>query len=194
MKLKDIKKMMGTIVDADWVIKADNILEATGMDVPESFDSAENWPDCADNINKVRDQANCGSCWAFGTTDALNNRRCIAGESDASELLSEADTCACCGFLSCFSMGCNGGQVGTPWNWFKNTGVVTGGDFGASGFCYDYTMPQCAHHIDPTPERPDCSEIKQVDPVCGSTCPDDSSITYSSDKKKAASSYGLGSV
>jgi cathepsin B len=45
-------------------------------------------------------------------------------------------------------MGCNGGQIGTPWKWFKSTGVVTGGDFGDKDTCYPYTMPFCAHHVE----------------------------------------------
>jgi len=33
-------------------------------------------------------------------------------------------------------MGCNGGQIGTPWSWFSSTGVVTGGDYGDKTTCY----------------------------------------------------------
>lgn len=82
-------------------------------------------------INDIRDQSNCGSCWAFGTTEAFNDRRCI--KTGDLTLLSSLDTAGCCGFLNCFSMGCNGGQVGTPWKWFENTGVVTGGDYSDNG-------------------------------------------------------------
>merc|ERR1719331_3731757 len=34
--------------------------------VPASFDSATNWPHCAKMIGDIRDQSNCGCCWAFG--------------------------------------------------------------------------------------------------------------------------------
>lgn len=56
-------------------------------------------------------------------------------------------------------MGCNGGQVGTPWNWFDRTGVVSGGDFGDSKFCYPYTMEKCAHHVSGTGLK-ECSDVK----------------------------------
>ena len=92
----------------------------------------------------------CGSCWAHGTTEALNDRACIKSGGSMTTLYSVADTTACCGAVSCQSFGCNGGQVGTPWRWFESKGVVTGGDFGDGDLCYDYTMPQCAHHVDPT--------------------------------------------
>ena len=92
-------------------------------------------------IGHARDQSNCGSCWAHGTTEAYNDRLCIKTNGQTKAALSTADTTGCCGFLECLSMGCNGGQIGTPWTWFKNHGVVTGGDFGDDSTCYPYTMP-----------------------------------------------------
>ena len=58
-------------------------------------------------------------------------------------------------------MGCNGGQVGTPWKWFKNKGVVTGGDFGTSNTCFNYTMEQCAHHVT-SATLPSCDDVKKL--------------------------------
>lgn len=90
-------------------------------------------------------------------------------------------------------MGCNGGQVGTPWKWFEKKGVVTGGDFGDNKLCYDYTMAQCAHHVD-SQTLPLCDDIKQVQPTCDSSCPSNTDITYSDDKNHASSSYGISSI
>lgn len=90
-------------------------------------------------------------------------------------------------------MGCNGGQVGSPWNWFEKKGVVTGGDFGDGKLCYDYTMEQCAHHV--TSTMPSCDDVKQVAPTCDKNeCQTNSSIDYKSDKKHATSSYSVKSV
>lgn len=147
---KEVKAIMGAIVDPEWVIMLPEKLNTVAVDVPESFDARVQWPECESVINHVRDQANCGSCWAHGTTEALNDRACIKSGGSMTTLYSVADTTACCGALSCQSFGCNGGQVGTPWRWFESKGVVTGGDFGDGELCYDYTMPQCAHHVDPT--------------------------------------------
>ena len=118
---------------------------------------------------------------------------CIATGGAFQTLLSVADTTGCCNGTECFSFGCNGGQVATPWAWFKRTGVVTGGDYGNGELCFDYTMPQCAHHV--TVEGlPGCDTISTVDPVCKSTCQTNASIDYASDKVKGASSYGISGV
>lgn len=139
---------MGTIVDPDWTIKAKReVPETANISVPDSFDAREQCSDCKDVIGHVRDQSDCGSCWAFGTTEAFNDRKCIATKGSFQTLLSTADTTGCCGFFNCSSMGCNGGQVGTPWDWFIDTGVVSGGQYGNEEWCYAYTMPECAHHV-----------------------------------------------
>ena len=107
--LKEIKSLMGTIVDPEWAINLHEKRHNITNDLPESFDARTNWPECESVINHVRDQANCGSCWAHGTTEALNDRLCIASGGAFTTLLSVADTTGCCGALQCSSFGCNGG-------------------------------------------------------------------------------------
>jgi len=107
MTLNQIKKMMGTIVDPLWTYKAEKKSYKLRANLPETFDARTAWPQCASVINHVRDQSNCGSCWAHGTTEAFNDRHCV--KTGETVLFSTADTTACCGFLSCLSMGCNGG-------------------------------------------------------------------------------------
>jgi len=113
---KEFKNSLGTIVDPDWRITLDEkMFTAISADLPTTFDGSTNWPECASVIRNIRDQANCGSCWAHGTTEALNDRKCISSGGADTTFLSVADTTACCNGSKCFSFGCNGGQVGTPW-------------------------------------------------------------------------------
>jgi len=162
MSRKEIKRMMGTVVDPDWVVRAPEVMQATNATIPTDFNAANNWPDCASLITWSRDQSNCGSCWAHGTTEAFNDRWCIATGGQLQKF-SVADTAGCCDGTKCLSYDCNGGQVATPWRWFKNNGVVTGGGYGDSTYCYAYTMPECAHHVESATLQP-CDQITTVAP------------------------------
>lgn len=44
-------------------------------EIPEQFDAREAWPNCP-TIREIRDQGSCGSCWAFGATEAMSDRVC----------------------------------------------------------------------------------------------------------------------
>jgi len=132
----------------DAVAKGDVQLFAAeeNLAVPESFDSETNWPKCAKIIGDIRDQSNCGCCWAFAGAEAASDRMCIASDAKLVVPLSAQDIC----FNSNFD-GCDGGQISTPWNYIKRSGVVSGGQnkgdgpFG-SGFCSAFSLPHCHHH------------------------------------------------
>jgi len=139
--------------------------------IPDSFDSAENWPQCAKMINDIRDQSNCGCCWAFAGAEAASDRMCIATNASMMVPLSAQDVCFNGGGM--MSMGCNGGQITSPWSYLKKGGLfggkgaVSGGQYQGSGpfgkgFCSDFTLPHCHHHgpqgSDPYPAegKPGC--------------------------------------
>merc|ERR1719313_422515 len=113
-----------------------------GSDIPTDFDSETNWPQCAKIIGDIRDQSNCGCCWAFAGAEAASDRMCISTNATIMYPLSAEDVCFCGSGL--FSQGCNGGQISTPWNYIKRTGAVTGGQYQGSGpfgagLCYDFS-------------------------------------------------------
>jgi len=125
---------------------------------PESFDSETNWPQCAKVIGDIRDQSNCGCCWAFAGSEAASDRMCIATNATLLMPLSAQDVC----FNSNFD-GCDGGQIDTPWSYIKRTGAVTGSQqqpddgktdpFAGMGFCSSFSLPHCHHH-GPTGQDP----------------------------------------
>ncbi len=197
--LMDVKPLCGTILKTDKRFKplpekSGSNFENVAANIPDSFDSRDQWGDKCPSINTIRDQSSCGSCWAFGSTEAFNDRRCI--KTGDATLLSPEDTAACCGFLECFSQGCNGGQPGQAWNWFSKTGVVTGGDYGESDgkTCLPYSLKPCAHHVTSSKYEP-CPTQEYPTPKCSKSCSDSNYPTqYSDDKKKASSAYSVSGV
>ena len=139
--------------------------------LPTSFDARTAHSNCT-VISKVRDQSSCGSCWAFGSTESFEDRRCIATGKDVE--FSTEDTASCCRSFACgFSMGCNGGQPSAALQWMAKTGVVTGGDYpdiGSGSSCRPYTLKPCAHHVPATPKYAKCPTSEYPTPKCAASC------------------------
>jgi len=195
----DVKKLLGTILPGEegyFEPPMEKRLFASTGAIPDSFDVREAWPQCAGITGRVRDQSDCGSCWAFGSTEAFNDRNCIAN-GDTTTVFSPEDTVSCCSGVSCaFSMGCNGGQPSGAWGWFTKTGVSSGLDYadvGKGTSCKPYSMQSCAHHTTPPPGMVDCATLDEYStPKCTSTCNEQAYGTaYKSDKHFAKSSYSV---
>jgi len=170
-------------VNGDWVAEveravasgeAERFISTSDAPVPEAFDSETNWPSCAKTIGDIRDQSNCGCCWAFAGAEAASDRMCIATGGKMLMPLAAQDVCFCASFD-----GCGGGQITTPWTFIKSKGSVTGGQYESSGpfgagYCSDFTLPHCHHHgpvgNDPYPSEgaPGCAS--QSSPKCPRTC------------------------
>lgn len=84
-------------------------------DLPSHFDSREKWGKA---IHPIRDQAHCGSCWAFGATEALSDRFAING---IDVILSPQDMVSC----NKANHGCEGGNLVLAWTYLGLTGAVT---------------------------------------------------------------------
>ena len=95
-----------------------------GFELPENFDSREAWPNCP-SIGEIRDQGSCGSCWAFGASEAITDRTCIHSHGAFQADLSSEDLLSCCGFVC--GNGCNGGFPQAAWEYWVQNGLVTGG-------------------------------------------------------------------
>jgi len=163
----------------------------TNVAIPDSFDSETNWPQCAKIIGDIRDQSNCGCCWAFAGAEAGSDRMCIATNASMMVPLSAQDVCFNGGGF--MSMGCNGGQITSPWSYMKKgglfggKGVVSGGQYQGSGpfgkgFCSDFSLPHCHHHgpqgSDPYPAegKPGCP--KESSPSKYSKCDSDAKAPH----------------
>ena len=188
--LEDFKTMCGT-----WMPGHENYVDANlpayPVDENAAFADSLDWrvkaPQCT-VISKIRDQSACGSCWAFGSTETFEDRRCIATGKDVE--FSSLDTAGCCKGAFCgFSAGCGGGQPSAALKWMDTTGVVTGEDFydvGDGKSCKPYTLQPCAHHVPATSKYPVCPSAEYA-VKCDKTCSETGySTSYANDKVKGA--------
>eukprot|EP00451_Oxyrrhis_marina_P054662 CAMPEP_0204506352 /NCGR_PEP_ID=MMETSP0471-20130131/109203_1 /ASSEMBLY_ACC=CAM_ASM_000602 /TAXON_ID=2969 /ORGANISM="Oxyrrhis marina" /LENGTH=548 /DNA_ID=CAMNT_0051511349 /DNA_START=66 /DNA_END=1713 /DNA_ORIENTATION=- len=188
--VEEAKKHLGAFLPGHELHQAPAVKEIeVNAEIPSDFDSRTQWPKCG-GMAHVRDQSSCGSCWAFGSTDSFQDRACVATGKDVR--YSPEDTAFC----SDAGMGCNGGN--SAWDWFKGTGVVTGGDFfdiGKGDTCLPYSLKACAHHIPPSTKYPACPSSEYPSPRCARQCSETSySGSYSSDKVRASDAYSVRGV
>lgn len=144
---EQIQGMLGTKIDIERDMKAaeemgifDYNLEALES-VPANFDSREQWDFCPFNI---KDQGQCGSCWAFGAVEALEDRICIQSKGEFQADLSEQHLVSC----DYVGFGCSGGWPVSAFGYLSIFGVPTeecqpyhsgesGSGWGCSGKCED---------------------------------------------------------
>merc|ERR1719171_2220050 len=155
------------------------------MAIPEEFDSEKQWPQCAKTIGDIRDQSNCGCCWAFAGAEAASDRMCIATNASLMYPLSAQDVC-----FNANPDGCNGGMIDTPWSYIKRHGAVTGGQYHGSGpfgagLCSSFSLPHCHHH-GPQGEDPYPAEGK---PGCPSASSPEGPKTCDADAKAPHDKY-----
>jgi cathepsin B len=109
-----------------------------GSDVvatPDTFDARTQWPNF---VHAIRDQQQCGSCWAFGATEAFSDRFAIASNGKINVVLSPEDLVSC----DTNDYGCNGGYMDMAWEYLNDHGAVSDSCFpyqAGSGFA-----PACA--------------------------------------------------
>jgi len=132
---------------------------------PASFNAIDKWPQCASIIGLIQDQSACGSCWAVSTTSAMSDRLCIASNGVIKKSISALDLMACCS--SC-GYGCNGGWPDEAWNYFVETGIVTGNNYTNGGGCKPYPIPPC--WIDSTTKKAKCPKEPTKDYKCEKKC------------------------
>ncbi|KAA6391126.1 MAG: putative cathepsin B5 cysteine protease [Streblomastix strix] len=85
-------------------------------DIPEEFDSREVF---GSSILSVRNQENCGSCWAFSISEVVGDQLGVLGCSRG--LMSPQDSVSC----DTVDQGCNGGEMDSAWQWLVDNGLAT---------------------------------------------------------------------
>jgi cathepsin B len=160
--LSQIKGLMGVKRSAKAPkLPIRKVAEVSG--VPTSFDSRSQWGSICPSVSEIRDQAACGSCWAFGAVEAMTDRTCIASNGASTPHLSAEDMLSCC--TECGD-GCDGGDPAQAWQYWVDSGVVTGGNYDSNEGCLPYQIPGCDHHVNGS--LPPCGSIVPTPP-----CPDE---------------------
>jgi len=186
MTVEQVKAWLGVLPDSASKWAELGLLDELNIAVPPpaSFDARTAWPDCT-SIGEIRDQAACGSCWAFGAVEAMTDRHCIASKGAQKPHLSAEDMNSCCG--SC-GMGCEGGYPSAAWQYWVSQGVVTGGNYNQGG-CYPYSIKNCDHHT--TGKYGPCGDIVPT-PSCTKQCKD--GAQWAGAKKFGSRAFGVSGV
>jgi len=185
-----VRKLCGVLPGGPELPEREFTEEELNMEIPDEFDARKAWPNCK-SLTELRDQSSCGSCWAMGGIAAATDRLCIQTNGTNMDRLSAEDLVGCC--RTC-GMGCNGGYPSAVWQWFKGTGVVTGGEYNDFSWCSSYSLAKCDHHC--TGKYGPCPSSEYPTPACPRKC--DSKSTYSvkfdQDKHKFKSAYSVRGV
>lgn len=87
-------------------------------ELPANFNSKDKWVGC---IHPIRNQLNCGACWAFASTDVLSDRLCIKSKRAINVVLSVQDPIDC----DTNELGCDGGYLEKTWQYLINKGTLS---------------------------------------------------------------------
>jgi len=189
MTIAEAKKLMGVLPGGPKLpVEEPNLTPEQLAAIPTDFDARKQWGKICPSTAEVRDQANCGSCWAFGAVSAMTDRICIASNGTKQVHISAEDMNSCCD--SC-GFGCDGGYPGAAWQYWQDSGVVDGSNYkGSPSLCYPYSIPNCDHHLNTTGKYGPCPPIQDT-PDCTSKCVDGGD--WNSRKNKASKVYSPGS-
>ena len=137
---RDYRPLLGNLMDVPSQLPEKKFSNKK-LNLPENFDARDEYPNC-ESIKEVRDQANCGACWAFGAVEAMSDRICIHSGQTLQTRVSAQNVITCCS--NCGS-GCVGGVSSYVWNFWETSGIPTGGLYGDTTTCQPYFLPPCDH-------------------------------------------------
>jgi len=118
--------LMGVYPPAPWQKRLRTLKSLPKGPIPSQFDPREAWPLC-ESIKEVRDQSNCGSCWAHSVVETITDRICIHSQQKDQTRISAEDLMTCCD--DCGN-GCHGGWPYSAFEYWQDEGIVSGNFYG----------------------------------------------------------------
>jgi len=98
--------------------KATNIHQASNAALPASVD----WTTVANVVTPVKDQGQCGSCWSFSTTGALEGAVGIKYPGQLPTTGYSEQQLVDCDYGILKNLGCNGGLMDKAFSWIQGQG------------------------------------------------------------------------
>uniref|UniRef100_A0A2A4J6I6 Peptidase C1A papain C-terminal domain-containing protein n=1 Tax=Heliothis virescens TaxID=7102 RepID=A0A2A4J6I6_HELVI len=153
--------------------------------LPEAFDPREKWPHCP-SLNEIKDQGACSSCWAVAAAEVMTDRYCIFTNGKSKFQFSAHDLLSCC--PDC-GKGCHGGIPTKAWEYWRDYGIVSGGNYHSGEGCRPYEIPPCEHNV--PGDLPPCGP-KVTTPECIKACVSSyNNKSYPLDKRHGRTVYTL---
>jgi len=155
--------------------------------LPKSFDGRVKWGKKCPSVLHISDQSACGACYAFGSTEAMQDRICIKSNGKKQVRLSAIDLVSC----DKNEMGCRGSKdVGLAYNFYNKTGIVTGTDFEEKKGCRPYPFKACTH-FGKAKHYPQCPYDQYPTPQCIQQCQKGYTVPFNKDKHFGKKHYKL---
>jgi cathepsin B len=130
-KFRDIEAFKATLIQPEQLIEFYSSIDSIEENIDDSVGAPDNYdPRTGPKANcysKIRDQGQCGSCWAFAAATTLTDRLCLLKNTNV--ILSPQDLVSCDTTLN---KGCDGGNPIAAWEYIALKGIV-------SDACYPYT-------------------------------------------------------
>jgi len=132
----EMKQLLGGKVDKTHEVPQ-KFYDVKPASIPATFDARSQWPACP-SISFIRDQGQCGSCWAVASSEVMTDRTCIESGGALQPYISDDDVLSCCPYCG---SGCGGGYPYSAFEWWNQYGVVTGGPYHSYQGCQPYEIP-----------------------------------------------------